>query len=132
VNRKLYEAVSALFLIIAWVDAGLAVARGIPTAWLLFIAPTLVYAVITFTQRLPATSLNLTVKVTPANAERIEPVVRDFLATLKAVTMMFVSFVINFSLSRMPLTLFFFVEGSILLLIFAQLFGFLRKIKKLA
>lgn len=131
-NRKLLETGSILSLIGALVFAGAGVARGVPSAWVLFVAPCVVFGVITISQRLPITSLNLTVKVTNENALRIEPVARDFLATIKSYTMLLMAYVSYFAVFRGPMPLFFFIESAILVSIFASVFGFVGKINKLA
>ncbi len=131
-NRKLLEAGSIISLIGALVIAGAGVARGIPYAWLLFVGPCVIFAVITISQRLPVTSLNLTVKVTNENASRIEPVARDFLATIKGYAMLLMAYVNYFAVFRVSTAIFFFVEGTILVAIFVSVFGFIGRINKLA
>lgn len=131
-NRKLFEAGSILSLIAAFLFAGIGVARGIPAAWLLFVAPSVVFGVITISQRLPVTSLNLTVKVTAENAPRIEPVARDFLASIKAYTMMLIVWLNWFVVIGRPMSLFFFIEAVLLFTIVVSVFGFIGKVGKLA
>lgn len=131
-NRILWEIASILFLVTAFAYAAIAVGRGVPAAWLLFVAPCLIYGVITIAQRLPLAALNLTVTVTHENASRIEPVVRDFLASTKGFTMMLVVWVNAFAATRVSMSLFLLIEGVVLVSIFAQVFGFLGRVKKLA
>lgn len=131
-NRKLLELASIIFLVTALWAAGVGVARGIPSAWLLFVAPCVLFGVITISQLLPVTSLNLTVKVTDENVPRIEPVARDFLATIKAYTLMLVTYVNYFAVFRGPMSLFYFIEGVLLALIFLSVITFIGKIRKVA
>ena len=98
----------------------------------LFVAPCLVYGVITLSQRLPIASLNLTVNVTAENAPRTEPVAREFLASIKAFTLGLILWVNQFVVFRGSMPLFFLVEGAFLVMIFASVIGFLLKIRKLA
>jgi hypothetical protein len=130
--RTIYEVASILSLIAALGDASRGVAHGVASAWILFVAPCLVYGVITISQFLPVTSLNLTVKVTPENTARVVPAVRDFLAALKALTMLLIYCVTAFAISSVQESLFFVGVGAALVAILAQVFGFLTKIKKLA
>ncbi len=91
-NQRLFDVASIVLLVAAFIYAGVGVARGLPFAWLLFVAPSVLFAVITISQRLPITSLNLTVKVTAENAPRIAPVTQEFIASIKAYTMMLIAF----------------------------------------
>ncbi len=131
-TRILYEAASLLFVGTALYDAGFAVTHGVPSAWALFVAPCLVYGVITLSQRLPIASLNLTVNVTAENAPRIEPVAREFLASIKAFTLGLILWVNQFVVFRGSMPLFFLVEGAFLVMIFASVFAFRAKLNKLA
>jgi hypothetical protein len=130
--RWVYEIASILSLVAALGDASLGVAHGVASAWILFVAPCFVYGVITISQFLPVRSLNLTVKVTPENAARIEPPVRDFLAALKALTMLLIYWVNAFAISSVQESLFLVGVGAALVTIFALVFGFLAKVRKLA
>jgi hypothetical protein len=131
-NRKLLEIGALTLLVAAWTYAAVGVKRGVPAAWLLFVTPAIVYGVITVSQRVPIASLNLTIKVTPDNTSRVEPVVRDFLASIKVYSMVLVVWVCGFATSSIQLPLFLFGVGAALATIFAMLFGFLGKIKRLA
>lgn len=106
--------------------------RGVPGSWILAAASCVVFGVITIAEFLPITSLNLTVKVTPENAPRIEPLSREFIASLKAYTMLLMLWIAQFIVQPGSRGVFFSVEGLILLLIFGSVFLFLGKLRKLA
>jgi hypothetical protein len=131
-SRRLYDVSSILFLVAACIYAATGVARGLPAAWLLFVAPCVIFGVITISQLLPITSLNLPLKVTAENAPRIEPAARDFLASIKSFTMMLIVWLNGFVVSSIPKTAFFFIEGVLLVTICASIMGFLGKIRKIA
>jgi hypothetical protein len=132
VIRGIYELAALLSLIAALGDASLGVAHGIASGRILFVAPCLVYGMITISQFLPVTSLNLTVKVTPENRARVEPAVRSFLAALKAFTMLLIYWVTAFAISSVQESLFFLGVGAALVTIFGLVFGFLASMRKLA
>lgn len=104
-KRRLYEVASIVFLVAALFDAGFAVVRGLPAAWPLFIAPCVVFGVITSSQRMPVASLNLTVKVTAENARQIDPVTAEFLASVKAWAMALIAWLNHFAVFRVSTAL---------------------------
>jgi hypothetical protein len=131
-KRRLYDVIAYLFLGVALAACAFGIARAQPNAAALFIAPIVLFAVITYTQRLPVTSLNLSVQVTPENSARIEPAARDFLALIKALTMMLTAWINCWAVLHLPMVVFFTGEGAFLIALFASIVMFVGRMSKLA
>ena len=131
-KRGLYDPLAFAFFLLALAAGVIGIVRGEPGSAMLLVTPIVVFAVITYAQRLPVSSLNLTVKVTPENSARIEPVARDFLALVKVLAMMLVAWLDCWVVLHLPRAAFLAGEGMFLVMLFASTAAFIRKVAALA
>lgn len=131
-RSRLYNWCSVLFFAFAVSLAIAGMLRAGSTDAALLIAPVALFCALSFAQRVPVTSMNLNVNVTAENAPRIEPVAREFLAFIKALTLGLVSWVNLWVVFRFPASLFFVIEGAVLVVLFASLARFVVRVRKLA